>query len=832
MFDGVIGAIKKVAGKAQEAVQSSSTAKVEPQKSAEGSSSQSRTTEASTDSSQESARTTQASATSSQSSSRTTQASRDTGSSARDSVVLSAEAEDELDQGRTVNVRYDQEKDEQGQDAPDGTETLNDGTVVERRDGRTTTRKPDGTVIEEYRDGDAKVTETRYERDGAKVHEQERVLDNGDRKAVSTVEKDGRVETTVSETTHSDRDLEDVEPSALMCTGKDNDLLKEGQRNPTEVTHVTKTVTDNTKQPPESRQVLERNTYSQHIPLGDRNPEATGLSGDSLRIQGERHRRGPAPSYDTLDGVDIDRSQSGVTLAYSETVTTDENGQTHSTSESGSTRTIVGKKDGRDVQVTEANVRTLKDGEIKDVDSREIRGLLNRGGDKRYDVSRVGGIREKDEYAERLEDGPVDFRETEVYKVDPGGERHRESKTQEYGDYDDPTQQGRSVVITEQDDKKFWTYNRTDATDTGVRIQSQTSLQGSEAHVLSDTTLNRDGTFRTRTRQIDDEGVTTRVEERERRRVDPSEFADSTQYHGNQAYGEEFLKNNQGRQIYEDQVMVVDDADNYKNSFNQRTYSAEGSNDKLTTLSQTGTRSMTTILEDPDSDTPARLRVNDGPEFAIDSKDQAYVNVDGERVALPGGTDTAGGPGAKDALKSGASSSRKLYGAINNLGARELADLADNHPKLAGVLSTVGVVINGANIVQGAIDGNGGAVLGGSAGLSSSLGELSSLGSKVLTNSSLTGALKVGGRALGGAGAVLGYAYGLHQVANGEPVQGGFTIAAAAGSGLAVGATIAGASSWIPVAGWALAGVAVVGGFTYDLWHSHQEAHKTHDLQF
>lgn len=829
MFDGLVKAAKKVgeAVKTSDGAAATShppTTGAAARRAAGGdasSSNSSKTSSASTGSS--STRSSQtAPGSRSTSSTRATNAAYSSGA---DSVTLTADTEDEEPATREADGRT--------AEAPaDEVYVRGDGTVVEVRDGRTTTREPNGTVTETYREGDTTVTDTRYEREGAQVRETERRAANGDVRTVSEVSKDGRTETTVSETTHSDKTIEELRGVCLRGErGVDADLVRDGERQPTEITTVRQTVTDTTKNPPETTEVLSRTTYSQHIPLGDRDPEATGLSTDALHER-SRHRRGMS-SFSTTDGVDLDREQSGVTLAYTTTTVPGEDGKPQTTTEMGATKTLVGRKDGRDVQITEAQADTWgPDGTQRSVDSREFRGIYAKGGDARFDVTDVGGIGEKGDYVDRLEDGPLNYRETSSYTVEANGERKLDVRTQEYGDYDNPQEPGRSVVITEDDDKKFWTYNRTDATDTGVRVQSQTSLQGSQAHILSDTTINRDGTGRSETRQVNHEGATTRIETRERRLADESDrHPNGTLFVGDQGYATRFAEETRGRDVYVDEVSVVDSAD-VKNSYTLKEYSAEGSNDKISVLTQTGNLSTTTVYEDPDSETPARMRINGGDEILLGADDKVSVlGADGERVDL--GSIAAGeGPGATGMLKSSASATRKLYGALNNLGARELADLADNHPRLAGALSTIGLVINGNNLVRGLVDGDAGAVLGGAAGGSSALGELSSLGSKVLSASRLTSALKVGGRALGAAGAVLGVGYGLYQMSQGDTVQGAFSVAAGLGSGLAVGASIAGASAWVPVAGWAVAGVAVVGGLVYDLWSSHNEEHQTKDLQF
>lgn len=121
---------------------------------------------------------------------------------------------------------------------PEGPETHSDGTVVERKDGRTTTRKPDGSVREEYQDGDRWVVEERYEApDGTKVHDREVRHTNGDVQTVSTAEKDGRVETTESYTTdenveipkrlfvHATRDPKNNQETTLYTAAGSDDRL-------------------------------------------------------------------------------------------------------------------------------------------------------------------------------------------------------------------------------------------------------------------------------------------------------------------------------------------------------------------------------------------------------------------------------------------------------------------------------------------------------------------------------------------------------------------------------------------------------------------------------
>lgn len=731
-------------------------------------------------------------------------------------------------------------------DSREGREVLDDGTVKEYHAGRTTTTKADGTRTQEYRKDGNSITETSYKKNGADVHEVEKRGRDGSVHTESTVEKDGRLEKTVSDTTLSDKRIEELQPGLKESGALKSDLGKEGSRNKTEVTHVTTTVTDTTKSPPESRTSLERTTYSQHIALGDKDPEATGMSKDTLGVKNYAGR-GHTYQADALDGVDVNRSESGVTLAYSTTKTTDEKGKVKNSTESGETRTIVGTKDGREVQLTEASARVEADGKTREVKSREMRGILEKNGDRQRDVQRVGKLNEKDDYERRIAEGPVNFRETEVYNVEGNGDKHLDSRTQEYGDYDKPASAGRTVTITEDDGRTSWNYRRIDDTDKGIRVRSQTGVEGSEGHIVSDGTQNRDGTFASTTKFVDNEGVALRIEKRERSLVQPGDFTKEKGYHGDPAYAQEFAQDNAGRTIYKDKVAITDAKDDFKHSYNLQQYTAEGSDSKLTSVFQHGDPRNTTVLEEGDSDTPARMKIEGGPEFSIDRKGQSYVEVDGRKVAIPKDKDLKEAPTPHGGAESSSGAFKNLYATVKNLdkvknasgatgdgadAAPELTEFLKTHPKVSAGLGGLSVLAGGATIYSGVREGDAGDVLSGSSALAGGLGDLSALGSKVVSSSKLTSVLGAGGKALGAAGAVLGAGYGVYQISQGEMVEAGFTLAAAAGTGLAVGAGIAGVTGWVPVAGWAVAGVAIVGGVVYDLWKADREAHKTHELEF
>ncbi len=698
---------------------------------------------------------------------------------------------------------------------------------------------PEGARIQRSSENGQDVVTTSYEKDGAQIHEVEKTRPDGTVVTVSTVEKDGVTERTESTTTLSDQPIEELRPELADSEALNSDLAEEGQRDQTEITHVTRTVTDTTKNPPVTRTALDSTTYSQHIPLGDQEAEATGLSTSALSPGAQpyygRYGSVYAQRPDALEGVQIDRSESGVTLACSTTTTTDASGRSQTSTESGSTSTITGTKDGREVQLTEATARVTGNGKTREAHSLEMRGLLQKGGEGSPSVEQVGSLKNKDDYRDRLPDGSVNFRQTDVFDVTEDGKLEKVSGTQEYGDYDNPLAAGRAVTISEKGDQKQWTYRQVDDTAAGIRVRSQTGAEGSNGYLLEDGTYNEDGTYHSEMKVVDNDGVTTRQEIHDRSLVQPEDLTAEGGFPGDAAYAREFVQDNQGRRIFRDKAVVVDSKDDFKDCYNLQRFTAEGSQDRLTNVFRTGDRSNTTILENPGSDVPARMRTDGGTEFQIDRVGQSYLLKDGKKVAIPADPALDGGPSPEGLADSSGGAFKNLFGAVKNLGTSsdvDLTTLADVRPGVAGGIGGLSILVGGASIYQSVVEKDPGAALSGSSNIASGLGDLSSLGAKAVSSTRLTAALGVGGKALGAAGAVLGAGYGIYQIAQGDTVGGAFSLAAAAGTGLAVGASIAGVTGWVPVAGWAVAGVAIVGGVVYDLWKSDQEAHQTAELQF
>lgn len=720
-------------------------------------------------------------------------------------------------------------------------EVREDGTEITRRDGRTTTRKPDGSVTSEYREGDRAITQRTYRRDGAEVREREVRHDNGNVTTTSEVQKGGKTVRTVSRTTHSDQDIEELNPELRGSSAVDSDLARDGQRDGTEITRVTRTVTDTSRNPPRSREVLNRTTYKQHIPLGERSPDDVGISDDTRRVTTGYHRGGRLTD-DVQDGItNVDRQQSGQTIAYSVTKETDGQGEVHTTRETGSTRVVTGQgEDGRAMTISEGRSQVEVDGKVQEVETRELRGILEKDGEG-PSFDRVGDVGDKDEYGDRLAEGPVNYRHTEVYNVGEDGERHLERRAQEYGDYDNPEDPGRSVTIVDDDDRRSWTYRQVDDTDAGVRVRSQTGVEGSEGYVLTDGTFNDDGTYESDTGFYDNDGVKIRSEYRERVQVaDPNEaLSEEGLYFGDKRYADRFLEDNAGKPVYRESVRIVDAENDFAGTFKVQRFTAEGSDQSLTNVFQTGQGTNTTIYEDPGSDTPSRLRVDGGAEFSVTRDGKAWTTVDGQRFQIPNAEvpGEAGDEGASNPLgplSTGSDSTRYLYASLKRFqdSAQDAADFGELHPKANGALGAAGVAVGGLSIVTGIAEGDIGSVLSGGSTTVGGLADLSSLGSKAVNGSRLSSALGTGGKVLGVGGAILGAAYGGYQISQGDTVGGLFSLTAAGGTGLAVGATIAGSTGWVPVAGWITAGVAVAGGFIYDLWRRDQEEHKTKELQF
>ena len=394
----------------------------------------------------------------------------------------------------------------------------------------------------------------------------------------------------------------------------------------------------------------------------------------------------------------------------------------------------------------------------------------------------------------------------------------------EYGDYARPDAPGNTVRVREENDRKFWEYRKVSSTDRGIRVQEQQTAEGSKGKTVSDSTFHRDGTFHTLTEAYDDK---TKVmsEEHERRRLDP-EALKGPDWHGDTGYRDRFLKDNAGKALLEDRSKVVDMRDDPQaRIYGTRTITAEGSEDRLSfvNLVKDGGKPVhgtTTVLEDGSSHRSS-MRTSDGVEVSIRSG-KALIEANGEKFELDV---SATNPSAVGRTQAGKDSFANLRNA--------LASASETMPELhLGAQGAFG----GLDILNGAVTlsraKNPGQVAGGVGNIASGLGTLSEAAGQAVHSTRLINVLGKGGKALGIVGAVTGSVDGMYKISGGDTVGGVFSLAGAAGTGIAIGGSLAGASASIPVAGWVVAGVAVTGGIGWDLYQSNQAAHHTEPLEF
>lgn len=727
-----------------------------------------------------------------------------------DGVALSPQAQDAAAKEKQ---ELDRRLPEEDRSEPEGTETHSDGTVVERKDGRTTTRKPDGSIREEYQDGDRWVVEERYEApDGTKVHDREVRHTNGDVQTVSTAEKDGRVETTESYTTDENveipkrlRNVHADSTRAADAEAAGMDVQTSLDPEPASRTTVRKTVTDANGN---TTELLNRTTYTEKYPLEGGVPY-------------EGNEKASVENKRLYGGMEVHRAGSGTTRTYTDETFLGPDGKTHTQTSFGSRTVVAGSQDGRHVEVSSSQVSTNLDGKESHESTREVRGLYVNDPDSNLDIGRAGDIDQKDEYRNRLGDGPVNFRRTTVW----GDDAKAKATTEEYGDYTNPDSAGRSVSIAETPDgRKYWSYRQVENTDTGVRVRQQTNLQGSDEYVLSDGYKNRDGTYRTEAKYYDADGNVVRTEKASRERVDARYMA-SRQRGIDPGLRDEFVRSNSGRDMYEEEVFVHDTRDPQNNQ-ETTLYTAAGSDDRLATVKHEG-RDVT-VLEDPGSATPARISA-EGVQFAIDREGHSYAIVDGQRVDLPA-PGAPEGPGAHGYTDNSAQAVRNLYASV--MTAKAGGTVQDFGMKLATPMAALTGGVGIANVYLGLRDGNAGQMMGGAASTAAAVGEGSMLAGELVANTTAKSLLTNGGRVLGAFGAGLSIGNGLHQYAEGDYVGGTLSIAGGVGGGMVVGAGIAGVAGWVPIAGWAIAGTALAAGIGWDMYRHHEETHKTHGLEF
>lgn len=702
--------------------------------------------------------------------------------------------------------------------------------AAEGRDGAVITKKPDGSTVREYsRNGD-KVTETTQEKDGAKISQVVTRREDGSYSTVTTTDKNGIVDRTVSETKISDKRIEDlvsredrealekqagsgndlctaVQPGGITGAGTPNptgswitDTGSDPERGKTEVTSTTRTITDNTKKPPTEKTVMESTKYAQTEKIGENLIPPEGMDG-------------------------IDRANSGKTLSVTETKMYDSDGKVQTVKDVGAEQVIKGRgEDGQDVNVTRDNAIVSRDGKKE----REISSTEYKGFDRKT-MGHISGVDGKDEFMYRLQGDTLNYRDMTI-RTYQDGKDPKEVRERSLGDYEHPDQDGRTVRRIDQDGKKFWNYTKVD--EQGNHTQSQTVIEGTEASIISDSRKNYDGTFRSETKAYNGREMMEHT-------LTERRLVDAQQVRGDDGYKKEFLKANGDGRIFEDRSFHQKwntDKDGEMTDLNTtdvRSYTTKDGKDTLTSALSMGKGGIqkTSIMQDSSSDTPARVKnEGDGSELSINSNGDIMVN--GKKLSIPGKADDNSAPNHNTA-RSGTDSLKSLFDGVKKYNddiSRAGRTVSDLPGSVTGTLGGLGVAMGSLNLYKAIREGKAADAVNSGGEIASGFSAMAPIVESSISSAALKSAVGVGGKVLGGAGSVIGIGYGAYEIGKGKTVDGILDMGAGAGAGAVLLGTAAG-SSVIPVAGWVVAGVCIGAKIGYDIYSYFDKKDDTAKLQ-
>ena len=671
---------------------------------------------------------------------------------------------------------------------PDGS------TEVTRADGsvRTRSRGPNGQVeIREQREDGSLVEQSSYQRQGASIRERTVTQENGEARSVTEVRRGDRVERTVAVTRNVEGDIHDR--SSRFSNGdaalRVPQVGAEGEElGPMQRTRTVRKVSQGEEDP----EVFDDSvTYSQAFraqsdEVGHSLPAHPMLAGP----QGNLSEPGRSVHSNLTDSGEVRLAVSQTRVRNGQTVD-EQTVAARSQFGTASNSYHLKMKDGKPVQeVGVVERRGLEQGDIADVFS-------------------------KDEYRQRLGSGPIDYRETTTQPYDEQGRMQPSSQHIEAGDIDQPNRAGSrtiSVDTTYGDSnanfQRAWSYHRADGDGQGgVKIQEQTSIQGSDAYTLTEGHIGAQGDSRMRTQAFDgDRLLLTQVRQTDRlpaSRVRPEDFEGSSEL------AREFLQHNSG-DLSRSRVTVTDPEGSHS-----ITSLMAASGDRLQEVRQGD--SSATLLQRPGSDIPFKGRASDG--------DELQVGRDGKilRVHPDGVVEEVGDLGELD-----------VNGGLNQI--EKGAKLLDKAGKVGGGSGAAGKVGSFLGGLTGALDLAGSEnlsqSLSNSSGIADGLSSLSKVAASRLAEGGVQRALGVGSKLLGGASSALGVGSGLAQFGEGDRFGGAVTVVGGLGGIAGSYGSVVGAGSLVPGVGWTVAGLAMTTGLVRSVIQEQQAREATHPLEF
>lgn len=701
--------------------------------------------------------------------------------------------------------------------SPEGRATTRrpDGSVTVEEGGRTRTRHPDGKLeVQEIRDDGSRLERTSYEKNGAQIREETITQPNGESRTVSVVRKEGQVDRTVSRTRNIEGDIRDREET--FTNGDAAQHVMEVQKDTSsaesmQVTNTKRTVTDTRTNPPITRTLDRSKTYSQEFQV-DLEADSNFDFAEHPLVAGHLGTFNPPGRNLDLSGYDSDSSGT-MRLAVTET----------------------SMRDGRSVDERRIGARVQYDHRIPDggpiVPKTDTYTLEMRNG-KRVQETAVEEVRgtstdavrkmlDKDEYLDRLGDGPIDYRETVSVPYNANGNPKPATQRVQAGEIDDPNRPGAKFIAadstwgeTNGGFEQAWTYHRADkAAGGGVQIQEQTSVAGTDVYTRTSGTLERDGSSHMTSRTYNGDDLLL-TEIRHREQVNAQDVRDAHL----PAYTGQFLKANEGAPLMKETVHILNDSGEEEPPSHASTTFTAKSGDSLRHIQYADApENDSTFLVRPGSDQPFLGRAANGDEVQVDGRGSVYrVGDDGTRELL-GSLEQS--PEAYKSL-SPVESSMRVMSHVGKL--LQSDNLAGRTVPFVGGLTGALQLAEGETVAD---------TFAGSSGVAEGLAGLSKVASAHLGDGGFSRALAGTGRVLGGASTVLGVAGGVAQIADGDELGGALTLAGTGGAAVGTFAPALTASAFVPGVGWTVAGLAAVaslGKFALE----YDEAQKaTHELQ-
>jgi hypothetical protein len=672
---------------------------------------------------------------------------------------------------------------------PAGSTTVSSG-------GKTITYAPGGKTVERYKQGNTRVQQTTWSKNGTNYDQTRYTEPNGNYREVDTSEHDGVKKTTTTNCKVIDKPIDQVAPrpphynpssharSAAGGVAPPSNPYEAAGQGPdangkTVEVKTTETVQDGHHKP---KTVQASTTYSQfdagNSPHGAQND--TTAQRDGLRYD-------PTATH----GANANGR------AYTVTETTVKDGQhvNETTWGSQSTANFVNGS-GKHGTVENASLLTEKNGKLTQfATSQTARGILNRSNVvddyRQHGAQAVPGNPARTFYQKLTQgyNGPLNYYSSTVYDLQSG----KSSSLTRLGDIDNSNRAGsRTVTVTDpQSGPATYTLREVSRLDGSsnpgdYRVQEQTDVVGSKAYQYSRMDYHADGTYKGFADVVNGNGVLVDQTQYERTLANAAEVQ-GWRGRGDGASNDAFLRDTQGDQLYKTYQANISFGDNGDpTKFSGTTaFSAANSPDTLTYVQQapsspTGlvgvkeqpdhlwhsSAPYATVLQQPDGATPLKYTSTDG-------RDSLTVHADGSITATADGiTGTVPGEAYGSDLASAAqhavqqfsrSSSSALAAALESSGHAA----GDSSSSLFDPLSLV-VSSNG--------DGTAANILGdSSSALKWFTAAAQGAGELTETQASALDALSGLGDAAGLAGGILGLSSGLQLVQSGHTLEGQVT---------------------------------------------------------